>query len=322
MGRSLDNNQPQDVTPGQESLMPAGLSSMTGHADVSGAAGELAWAWEARSVNGRGLDLRIRLPEGFEGLEPQVRAAVTGGFARGSVSVTLRVSRAPGGGGQQVNAAALATAIAGAQAARDAAEAVGLVLAPMTLGELLAMRGVLEAGQAPPLDDPTVRAALLCDLERLVERLARARASEGQLLTLVLQSHVDRIEALVAAARDSATAREARNGSLLRERVEAVTGAAAGVPVDAARLAQELALLAVRLDVTEEIDRLTAHVAAARALLEGSVPVGRRFDFLVQEFNREANTLCSKAQDTALTTIGLELKLVIDRMREQVQNLE
>lgn len=295
---------------------------MTGHADASGAAGGIGWAWEARSVNGRGLDFRIRLAEGFEGLEPQVRAALSGQFVRGSFSVTLRVNRAPAGAGQQVNQAALATAIAGAQAARAAAEAVGLALAPMTLGELLAMRGVLETGQAAPLEDPAVGAALLSSLARVVEGLAGARAAEGQALAAVLAGQIDRIEALVAAARESATARGARNASLLRERVEAVTGAAAGAPVDAARLAQELALLAVRLDVTEEIDRLTAHVAAARRLVAGAAPVGRKLDFLVQEFNREANTLCSKAQDTALTTIGLELKLVIDQMREQVQNLE
>lgn len=295
---------------------------MTGHADVSGSAGEVAWAWEARSVNGRGLDLRIRLPEGFEGLEPQVRAAVTAGFARGSVSITLRVNRAQGATGQQVNAAALATAIAGAQAAHAAAEAIGLALAPMTLGELLAMRGVLETGQAAPLDDPAVRAALLSDLARLVQGLAGARASEGQALAAVLSGQIARIETLVAAARDSATARGARNGSLLRERVEAVTSAAAGAPVDAARLAQELALLAVRLDVTEEIDRLTAHVAAARGLLSGGVPVGRRFDFLVQEFNREANTLGSKSASLTQTQASLELKLIIEQMREQVQNLE
>ena len=295
---------------------------MTGHADATGAAGEIDWAWEARSVNGRGIDIRIRLAEGFEGLEPQVRAALSGRFTRGSISVTLRVNRAQGGAGQQVNPAALATAIAGAQAARAAAEAVGLALAPMTLGELLAMRGVLEAGQAAPLDDPAMNSALLADLAGLVEGLAGARASEGQALAGILAGQIDRVEALVAAARDTATARGARNGSLLRERVEAVTGAWAGAPVDAARLAQELALLAVRLDVTEEIDRLTAHVAAARGLVAGASPVGRKFDFLVQEFNREANTLCSKAQDTALTALGLELKLVIDQMREQVQNLE
>lgn len=293
---------------------------MTGHADASGAADGIGWAWEARSVNGRGLDLRIRLSEGFEGLEPQVRAALAGRFARGSISVTLRVNRVSGGGGQQVNQIALAAAIAGARAVHDAAEAAGLVLAPMTVGELLGMRGVLEAGQAVPLDDPQVVAALLADLTRLVDGLAEARASEGAALSFILAGQLDRIEALVAEARSAAAARATRNGSLLRERVAALVGA--GGPVDEARLAQELALLAVRLDVTEEVDRLTAHVAAARGLVAGVSPVGRKLDFLVQEFNREANTLCSKAQDPGLTATGLELKLVIDQMREQVQNLE
>lgn len=300
--------------------MAGTITSMTGHADVSGAVGALAWVWEARSVNGRGLDLRVRLPEGFESLEPAVRSALAAAFSRGSVTVGLRVSRVAGAAGQRVNAEALAAAVAGARAVRDAAAAAGLDLAPMTLGELYAVRGVLAAETAPPLEDQAVADGLAADLARVVSRLAEARAAEGQALAAVLAAQIGRIETLTAGARTAAEARASRAGGVLRARVEALLGATA--VVDEARLAQELSLLAVRLDVTEEIDRLGAHAAAARALVTGASPVGRKLDFLTQEFNREANTLCSKAQDTDLAAIGLELKLVIDQMREQVQNVE
>jgi len=300
--------------------MAPGIASMTGHADATGAAGTLAWTWEARSVNGRGLDVRVRLPESFESLEAGVRAAFAAAFSRGSVNVGLRVSRAYGPSGQRVNADTLAAVLAGVGTVRDAALAAGLDLAPMTLGELLAVRGVLEAGPAAPLEDPETAAGLAEDLARLVDRLGEARADEGRVLAGVIAGQVDRIAALTAGARVTAEARAARSALLLRGRVEALVAAAA--PVDEGRLAQELALLAVRLDVTEELDRLDAHITAARKLLAGASPVGRKLDFLTQEFNREANTLCSKAQDMELAAIGLDLKLVIDQMREQVQNVE
>jgi uncharacterized protein (TIGR00255 family) len=183
------------------------------------------------------------------------------------------------------------------------------------------VRGVLEAEAAGQGPGAELIEALGADIEPLVAALAAGRAAEGAGIAGVLSGQVDRIEALVAAARETAEARGARSGALLKSRVEALMSAS-GAVVDAARLAQELALIAVKVDLTEELDRLTGHVAAARELIAAEGPVGRRLDFLTQEFNREANTLCSKAQSSDLTAIGLELKVVIDQLREQVQNVE
>lgn len=296
------------------------LTSMTGFADLAGHADELAWTWEARSVNGRGLDLRLRLPDGFEALDAPVRAAATKAFARGSVAITLRVARGPAGGLPRLNAVALDAAIAAALAASEAASQAGLDLAPMSAADLLGVRGVLESDAGGPADRPEITAALAAGAEALLARLAGARRAEGAAIAAIVAAQVDRIEALTAAARETAEARSARAGTLLRSRVESVL--AGSTPVDEARLAQELAIVAVRADVTEELDRLAAHVAAARALLAADGPAGRRLDFLMQEFNREANTLCSKSGSSELTAIGLELKVVIDQMREQVQNVE
>ena len=297
------------------------LSSMTGFADVAGQAQGLAWTWEARSVNGRGLDVRLRLPEGCEPLDAPVRAAAARALARGSVTVTLRLARGGAAALPRLSREALEAAVASALTASEAAAARGLDLAPMTAADLLAVRGVLEAEAASPGEDADRLARLAEGIAPLFAALAAARAAEGAALEAILAGQLDRVETLTRAARTSAEARAGRNGALLRSRVEALLAAVA-VPVDEARLAQELALLAVRADVTEELDRLEAHVAAARALVAGEGAAGRKLDFLMQEFNREANTLCSKAQASDLVAIGLELKVVVDQMREQVQNVE
>jgi uncharacterized protein (TIGR00255 family) len=297
------------------------LMSMTGFADRAGAWGGLSWVWEARSVNGRGLDVRVRLPEGCEWLEAPLRAAVGKAFARGSVSVGLRtVATGSGAGALRLNGAALTSAIAAAVAAVAEAEARGLALTPTSPGDLLAVRGVLEADGAAQGIEAGVLEALTADIAPLLAALAAARAAEGAALAGILAGQIDRIAALTEAARGTAEARAARSGELLRARVEALMGTTR--VVDEARLAQELALIAVKVDLTEEVDRLAGHVAAARGLIAGEGPVGRKLDFLTQEFNREANTLCSKAQAADLTAIGLEMKVVIDQMREQVQNVE
>lgn len=297
------------------------LMSMTGFADRAGSCGGVSWAWEARSVNGRGLDLRVRLAEGCEGLEAPLRAAVGKAFARGTISIGLRVATGMGTGALRVNEAALAGALEAVRAIARAAEARGLALAPLSAGEIAGLRGVLEADGAAAGLPAEVLEALAGDIAPLLAGLEAARAAEGAGLAEVLAAQVARIADLTAAARASAEARAARAGDLLRARVEALTAASGGV-VDEARLAQELAQIAVKIDLSEEIDRLEGHVAAARALIGGAGPVGRKLDFLTQEFNREANTLCSKAQSAELTAIGLELKVVIDQMREQVQNVE
>jgi uncharacterized protein (TIGR00255 family) len=190
----------------------------------------------------------------------------------------------------------------------------------MTAADLLAVRGVLEPEAVAPSENQVVLSTLAAEADAVLGALAAARAAEGRALGAVLAAQADRVEALTRAARETAEARAGRTGALLRSRLEAVLAGTAAV--DETRLAQELALAAVRSDVTEELDRLEAHVAAARGLLASDAPAGRRLDFLMQEFNREANTLCSKANSSDLTAIGLELKVVIDQMREQVQNVE
>ena len=296
------------------------LISMTGFADLTGGVGDVTWVWEARSVNGRGLDLRIRLPEGFETVEAAVRAAMTGTLSRGSVTIGLRLLRGASTAIPRLNEAALEAAIRAAETASDVAARLGLGLAPMSAADLLTLRGVLETGLGLPSQNAEVIATLTAETVALATRLRDARAGEGAALGRLIAAQLDRIAVLVEAARSTAEARAARSGTLLRARVEAVLAATAAV--DEARLAQELALIAVKADVTEELDRLEAHVAAARQLIAGEGPVGRKLDFLTQEFNREANTLCSKAGASDLTAIGLEMKVVIDQMREQVQNVE
>jgi uncharacterized protein (TIGR00255 family) len=296
------------------------LTSMTGFADLAGRDGDLAWMWEARSVNGRGLDVRLRLPEGFEALDVPVRAAAGKNLSRGSVTISLRLARSGATALPRLNPDALAAAVAAALTAAEAASAQGLDLAPMTAADLLSIRGVIESDTSGPFDQAATAAMLAADAAPLLARLSAARRAEGAALGTVVAGQIDRIESLVVAARETAEAGAARTGALLRTRVEAVL--AGSTPVDESRLAQELAIVAVRADVTEELDRLVAHVTAARALLDGEGPVGRKLDFLMQEFNREANTLCSKSSSAELTAIGLELKVVIDQMREQVQNVE
>lgn len=297
------------------------LSSMTGFADCPGNAEGVSWSWEARSVNGRGLDLRLRLAEGFEALEPAVRAVFAKAFARGSITVGLRLARSGGGAGAlRLSPAGLDAALESATAASEAAAERGLGLAPMTLGEVLSLRGVLEADTTLPSDNEAVMQAVTHGIEPLAEALAGARAAEGAGLTTLIAARVDEIERLGDVARDTAEARAGRSGDLLRSRVRALLETTD--LADEARLAQELAMLAVKADVSEELDRLAAHVTAARELLASDGPVGRKLDFLSQEFNREVNTLCSKAGDSELTAVGLKLKVAVDQIREQVQNVE
>jgi len=296
------------------------IASMTGYADGADAAEGIGWIWEARSVNGRGLDLRLRLPEGFEALDAAVRAAAAKALSRGSVTVGLRLARGGAAAAPRLNEAVLDAVVGAALVAAEAASRRGLDLAPMTAADLLAARGVLEADAVAPGEDGALLARVAAGLDGLFAALAAVRAGEGRALAAVIGGQLDRVAALVAAARETAAARAARSGELLRTRVEAVLAGTAAV--DEGRLAQELALLAVKADVTEELDRLEAHVVAARELLAAGGPVGRRLDFLMQEFNREVNTLCSKSGATDLTAIGLDLKVLVDQMREQAQNVE
>ncbi len=296
--------------------------SMTGFAARKGQGAGHAWAWDLRSVNGKGLDLRLRLPDWVDGLELALRGELAKALGRGNVSMALKITRDGADEGEvslRVNTAALHAALMALRAVEDHAMRIGVTLGQASAADVLAVRGVVEQGAAE-VDIAALRAAILADLPALLADFNAMRAAEGAALAAVLTAQIDRIGDLVTQAKSAAIARQDEAALALRDavaRILAQTDAA-----DPARLAQELALLAVKTDITEEIDRLTAHLQAARALLAETGPIGRKFDFLVQEFLREANTLCSKAQSIQLTRIGLDLKTVIDQMREQVQNVE
>jgi uncharacterized protein (TIGR00255 family) len=296
--------------------------SMTGFAAAKGQGAGHSWAWDLRSVNGKGLDLRLRVPEWIDGLELAIRTELGRVLGRGNVTLGLKVSRegmAEGVEGFRLQPAALNAALRALAAVEEAAMAQGVTLGQATAADVLSLRGVLDASAAE-IDTQALRQAILADLPGLIAAFQEMRAAEGAALAAVLGAQIDAIEGLVAEARAQLPLRAEQARARLSEAVARLLAAEEGL--DPNRLAQELALLAVKSDVTEEIDRLTAHLAAARALLQDKGQVGRKFDFLVQEFLREANTLCSKAQSIELTRIGLDLKTVIDQMREQVQNIE
>ncbi|WP_264771340.1 YicC/YloC family endoribonuclease [Defluviimonas salinarum] len=292
---------------------------MTGFSARRGEGCGYGWAWEIRSVNGKGFDLRLRLPDWIEGLEPAVRAAVARVASRGNITLSLKLARDGGGEALRVNPAGLDAALAALALVRAKSEAAGIPVADPSAVEILALRGVTDQGGEAEETGP-LRDALLADLPPLLDDFAAVRAAEGTALAGVIESRIDRIEALTASA---ATAAEARRPEMERALSDNLARVMAGAAeADPARVAQELAVLVVKADVSEEIDRLIAHVAAARALMAEPGAVGRKLDFLIQEFMREANTLCSKSGNAGLTRIGLDLKTVIDQMREQVQNVE
>ncbi|MEO1238665.1 MAG: YicC/YloC family endoribonuclease [Pseudomonadota bacterium] len=293
--------------------------SMTGFAARQGAFDRYAWVWDIRSVNGRGLDLRLRLPDWVEGLEQSIRAMLQKSLHRGSVQVSLRVTARDDASGIALNEDALAAALEMLAQAEARAQAMGLDLRAASAAEVLSMRGVLDASAR---DDDTgpLKAALEADFAPLLDGLIAMRTSEGAALHTALAGQIDQIETLHAAALAAVADRNAAAPDTLRAQLARILDNAEAVDED--RLTQEIALLAVKSDVTEELDRLSAHIAAARGLLDGPGPKGRKLDFLIQEFNREANTLCSKSGTKALTAVGLDLKAVIDQMREQVQNVE
>jgi len=296
------------------------LMSMTGFARVDGADGDARWTWELKSVNGRGLDLRFRTPNGLDALEPRARKLASERLKRGSVALSLQVNESARVEGYRVNRPLL-DQLAGI--VREVEQKIDAG-APSIDG-LLALRGVIEVVE--PEESPEARARredlLLASLAEALAGLERTRAEEGRRLTEVIGGLVDEIERLLAEAQRAAALRPEALMARLREQLAELLGQTPPVAED--RLAQELALLVARGDIREEIDRLHGHIQAARAILQSGGDgggAGRQLDFLTQEFNREANTLCSKSGDRELTRIGLALKLAVDRMREQVQNVE
>ncbi|HGG04365.1 MAG TPA: YicC family protein [Aliiroseovarius sp.] len=292
---------------------------MTGYATLKGQLGAFSWVWDMRAVNARGLDIRLRLPDWIAGLEPALRKAIGGAVARGSVNVTLKLQRDGDDGVATINAAGLDRALALIAEIDHQAVQHGVTLAPPTAVDIAAMRGVVETG-TEVTDTAPLFAALTAQLPELLAAFNAMRASEGAALNAVLEDQLDQVTDLVSRASALVKARRAAQADTLRSNLARVLDNTDGA--DADRVAQELALIAVKSDIQEEIDRLAAHVAAARSLLKGAGVCGRKLDFLMQEFNREANTLCSKSQFQDLTAIGLDLKHVIDQMREQVQNVE
>ena len=298
------------------------LNSMTGFARSDGYDDVTSWVWEAKSVNGRGLDIRCRLPGGLDIIDARARARVTSLFSRGSLNLNLQMQRTSGDAeyvvnrellGKLIDVAAEFTDVPGVEAAR--------------IDGLFAVRGVVEAreqeDEEPEIKEKRIEKIMLC-LEETLQALMVSREEEGKRIAQVLHSQVDEIEKLSKAARSSAAAQPEAIRARLVEQVAAIldAGPEGGIQADPERITQEAAVLAVKSDIREEIDRLDAHIASARELLDQGGVVGRRLDFLAQEFNREANTLCSKAPDNDLTRIGLDLKNVIDQIREQVQNIE
>lgn len=297
------------------------MISMTGFAARRGVGVGYTWTWDLRSVNGKGLDLRLRVPDWIDGLEAMLRAEMQKAISRGNVSLTLKVTQDEGrdDAAFRLNEAALGAALTALGRVEAAAMALHVTLRQPTSADVLTLRGVIDA-TAQDTDTTPLRQALLADFPALLADFHAMRGAEGRALAAVLTAQLDRIASLTAEAQAETATRAVTQADTLRDAVARVL--AATETVDPARLAQELALLAVKTDVTEELDRLTAHVAAARAHLAEGQPAGRKLDFLMQEFMREANTLCSKAQSLGLTRIGLDLKTVIDQMREQVQNVE
>lgn len=293
--------------------------SMTGFAAATGEFDGYTWAWDIRSVNARGLDIRMRLPDWIEGLEPALRPLVQKAVARGNVSLSLKVQSITAAQTGTINPEALDHALSMLAAVEAAAQDRGISLTPATPADLLVLRGVIDTA-ASDLDAGPLRDTLVAALPHLLADFNAMRDAEGKALHAILSEQVERIETLTTAAAVEAEGRRDLTAATLRENLARVLDNTDGADPD--RVAQELALIALKSDVAEELDRLRAHVGAARELLASSEPVGRKLDFLTQEFNREANTLCSKAQSAGLTRIGLDLKHVIDQMREQVQNVE
>lgn len=295
------------------------LESMTGYASLKGEGQGHSWTWDLRSVNAKGLDLRLRVPDWIEGLEPAVRGALSKGMARGSVNLSLRVNRDDETGALAVNVAQVEAVLAALQSVEERAMDKGISLAPSKASDLLSQRGVMEQA-VDETDSKALLAAITAQLPELLASFKEMRVTEGAALEAVMSDQLEQVSDLTQQAAEAAEARREEVADTLKSNLARVLENADGV--DEGRVAQELAMLAVKADVMEELDRLRAHVTAARELIAKGSPVGRKLDFLMQEFNREANTLCSKAQSVDLTRIGLDLKAVIDQMREQVQNVE
>ncbi len=293
------------------------LSSMTGFARDQGACGAYAWSWELKSVNGKGLDFRVRLPAGWDAVEVPIRTRAGEVLTRGTVYATLSVKREGVAPVVRVNEGVLSAVLATVDNLAGRIKA-----APLQIDGILALKGVIEVVDDDEREEDrrAAEAAVVAGFAQTVAELAGMRRREGLALAKTLEQRLAEISALVARAESV----PARQPEAIRTRIaeQVATLLSASERFDPDRLHQEAILIATKADIREELDRLTSHVAQARRMIADGGAVGRRLDFLAQEFNREANTLCSKSNDVELTTIGLELKSVVEQFREQVQNLE
>jgi uncharacterized protein (TIGR00255 family) len=293
------------------------LSSMTGFARGHGVYGSYAWAWEIKSVNGKGLDVRLRIPPGWDAIEVPVRARTAEVLARGSIQANLTVERSGAAPVVRINPAVLDAVLAALRQLKSKVDAT-----PPTLDGLLALKGVMEVSDTEESEEEkhAAEAAVTKGYADAIGALAETRRQEGAALGGVLTARLNEIAALAARAERS----PGRQPEAIRARLaeQIATLLAQSERFDPDRLHQEAILIASKADVREELDRLAAHIAQAQRLMEQGGPAGRRLDFLAQELNREANTLCAKANDVELTNIGLELKASVEQFREQVQNVE
>ena len=290
------------------------IASMTGFARATGTSGPVQWAWEVRSVNGRGLDVRLRVPNGFEAVGEVARTALQKTLARGQCQLSLSLTKPETAVRVRINEALLASL-----AASVARVPVPEGVAPATLDGLLGIRGVIESEEEAAPETETLARDLAEGVVRLVADLVEARRAEGRELAAIIGGQVERIATLTEAAESNPS----RKPEAVRARLAAtVASLMEGAGLDADRLHQEAVMLAAKADVREELDRLRAHISAVRELLAQGGAIGRRLDFLAQELGREANTLCAKANDVSLSRIGLDLKAVVEQFREQVQNVE
>ncbi|HTS41280.1 MAG TPA: YicC/YloC family endoribonuclease [Xanthobacteraceae bacterium] len=293
------------------------LSSMTGFARGHGVTGTYAWAWELKSVNAKGLDLKLRLPPGWDAIEAPVRTRAAEVLARGAVFANLTVMREGAAAVAKVNEPVLAAVLATLKNLDGKVKA-----SPPTLDGILALKGVIEVTEAEESEEEkrAAEAAVVAGFSEALKGLEQMRRHEGEALGKVLAARLGEIAALTARAEAAPGRRPEAIKARLAEQI--ATLLEGGQRFDPDRLHQEAVLLASKADIREELDRLMAHVAQARKLIAGGGPIGRKLDFLAQEFNRESNTLCAKANDVELTNIGLDLKAVVEQFREQVQNLE
>ncbi|MFV3077541.1 YicC/YloC family endoribonuclease [Niveispirillum fermenti] len=289
---------------------------MTGFARADGGNDKAQWVVEVRSVNGKGRDMRCRLPPGLDGLEPVVRTAVEARLARGNINVTISLTRTDAAGTLRINRELLDQVLGLAR------EIAGPDAPPPSIDTLLSVRGIIDSTEPRETEEDrqALEQAMAVTIALAIDRLVEARIGEGSHLSAVLLDHLGEIGRLTDAAAATSSLQPEALRAKLRAQIQALLDAVP--PVGEDRLAQEAALLITKADVREELDRLRAHISQARTMLRDGGSVGRRLDFLCQEFNREANTLCSKSADVELTRIGMDLKAVIEQFREQVQNIE